>query len=482
MISARSIVATLLWTVLSSTACVIHGQRTVAPSRGMAHARSTETLTATESASLASAVAAYEAGNLAAARPIFVQLAANHPRHSQIQALAGSTLAETGDLRGALPYLQRAHQLVPRDEEVTGNLAVTLMKLDDPNEAVAVLSQGVAQHPTSPTLHLELAQAQMAAGHAAAAATSYSTTARLMQSSGMPMDDDMRHDWAVALLAANDPAQSIGVLQTAPDLDSSTSLLPLLAEAEERSQKFEAAAQHYKRAAELEPSEQNLYSYAVELMRHWTFPAAAQVLTFALKQYPASDRLRTALGIAYYGNADYERAVPVFAELLAKDPNSSSTADLLGRSCNALGGAQQEGCSTLQRFAEAHPSNARASLFAGIAILHQPADKQDLVAAERLLRNAVRVDPTLADGWYQLAVLQQGRGDWTGSADLLQHALQEKPDYPEAHYRLARAYSHLGRRDDAQKEIALQQKYAGDVKAEEQRRMKEVTTFLTTAN
>ena len=69
-----------------------------------------------------------------------------------------------------------------------------------------------------------------------------------------------------------------------------------------------------------------------------------------------------------------------------------------------------------------------------------------------------------------------------GSADLLQHALQQRPDYPEAHYRLARAYSHLGRRDDAQKEVALQQKFADDAKAAEQRRMKEVTTFLITAN
>jgi hypothetical protein len=43
-----------------------------------------------------------------------------------------------------------------------------------------------------------------------------------------------------------------------------------------------------------------------------------------------------------------------------------------------------------------------------------------------------------------------------------------KPTLAEAHYRLARAYSHLGRHDDAAKEIALQQRYSKDGSADHQ--------------
>lgn len=464
--------------------CAAHAQRGTGARQTAPHGSSAtdHPMAASDAADLSLAIQAYEAGNLEGARPTLLRLATKYPQQAEIQAATGMTLAESGQLKLALPYLQRAHRLSPKDMQVTSNLAVALLKDGDATEAVSLLTREAAQQPEEPEVTLRLAQAQMQAGQAAAAAASYARCADLLQKHGMAVDDDLRHDWAVALLAANDPVQAVTVLQASAEQASSAPLQEMLGEAEERSQHFEAAVQHFKQAAQLDPSDANLYSYAAELMRHWTFPAAIQVLTYASQRYPASDRLQAALGIAFYGNADYEKAVPIFAGLLARDPNSSTAADLLGRSCSALGGAQQNGCTSLQAFAEAHPANAQASLYAGEAILHQPADKQDAAEAEKLLQNALRVNPALANGWYQLAVLQQAKGNWAGSADLLQHALQERPDFPEAHYRLSRAYSHLGKRDDAQKEIALQQKYAGDEKAEEQRRMKEVTTFLVTAN
>ena len=481
MIPARSIATAAVTVALLCTSSALSGQRSPTASQPAA-GRSSQTLSSADTSALASAVQAYEAGNLSAARPVLLQLAARYPQHAEIQTVTGMTLAELGDVSAALPFLERAHRLAPQDTQILANLAVALIKTDAAEKAVALLSPEIAQHPQDATLRLRLAQAEMAAGDAAAAATSYTATAKLMQDGGAAVDDDMRQDWAVALLAANEPAQAVAVLQNSSGVAASGQLQEVLGEAEERLQHYELAAQHFKRAAELDPSEANLYGYGVELMRHWTFPSAIQVLSFALQRYPESDRLRSALGIAYYGNANYTKAVPVFAGLLAKEPNSSTAADLLGRSCSALGGAQQDGCTSLRSFAEKHPDNAQASLFAGVAILHQAADEQDTEAAERLLKNALRVDPKLADAWYQLAVLQQTRGDWAGSIDLLQHALRVRPDYPEAHYRMARAYSHMGKHDEAQKEIALQQKYAGDEKAEEQRRMKEVTTFLVKTN
>ena len=59
----------------------------------------------------------------------------------------------------------------------------------------------------------------------------------------MSVDDDFRHDWAVALLAANDPAQAVTILQAAADVARSAGLQGLLGDAEERSQHFEAAVQ-----------------------------------------------------------------------------------------------------------------------------------------------------------------------------------------------------------------------------------------------
>jgi tetratricopeptide (TPR) repeat protein len=76
-------------------------------------------------------------------------------------------------------------------------------------------------------------------------------------------------------------------------------------------------------------------------------------------------------------------------------------------------------------------------------------------------------------------VLDQEETHWQDSTAPLEKAIALNPTLAEAHYRLARAYSHLGRREDAAKEIALQQRYAKEQKDSLDARLKEVTTFLT---
>src|SRR5206468_11413884 len=133
-------------------------------------------------------------------------------------------------------------------------------------------------------------------------------------------------------------------------------------------------------------------------------------------------------------------------------------------------------------FADAHPENAMASLYAASSILHQATDTRDTARAESLLQHSLKADPRLADAWYELGVLQQSRNQWDESAASLEHAVEQRPSFPEAHYRLSRAYARLGKGDKAQAEIALQQKYAQQSKDENNRRMQEVITFLTAKN
>ncbi len=449
---------------------------------GAAHVVKAQSMTPADTQRLQSALVDYDAGNLARAQPVLLELASRYPRQMQVQAAAGMTLAELGKIAEATPYLLQAHTLAPDNAEVALNLAVAYLKANQAVKAVPLLQAAVQQKPGSAELRVTLAQAQMQANQPEAAVQSYAKADALLRASGSTANAELRQDWAAALLNANKAPQAAAVLQEVPAAENSAPVQELLAEVEEKSGHYEAAVRHFKRAAELDPSEPNLYAYGSELMQHWTFPAAIEILSFASHKYPESERLQMGLGIAYYGNSAYDKAVPVFETLLAKQPDSAAAADLLGRSCSAISGGQQAGCATLRQFAQMHPANAPASLYAAIAILHQPAEQQDSGAVESLLRNALRVDPKLAEAWYQLAVLQQTRNEWQASAASLDRALGVRPAYPEAHYRLARAYSHLGKRDEAQQQIALQQKYAAETKAAENKRMQEVMTFLTTAN
>ena len=233
-----------------------------------------------------------------------------------------------------------------------------------------------------------------------------------------------------------------------------------------------------RRAAELAPSEPNLYALAVELLRHWSWQQASEICKFARSRYPTSDRLRVAYGIALYGNGDYPQAADTFAELLAAKPDSAVYADTLGRACSLLADDPHDRCGGLQAFADAHPENAAVAVYAASALLIKPKGEQDLPRAEQLLRTALRDKPDNSEAFYQLGVLYQQELRWPESADALKKAVALRPAFAEAHYRLARAYFHLGDRAAGENEIALQKRYQAEEKETLDRRMKSVTLFL----
>ena len=239
------------------------------------------------------------------------------------------------------------------------------------------------------------------------------------------------------------------------------------------------AEEHFSQAAHLNPTEPNVYAWVVELLRHFSWQPAVKVADYGIQQFPSSTRLKAARGIAFYADNRYKEAAAVFSDLLTADPGNATWASLLGRNCALIADATATGCDSLQRFADQHPQNAEAATYAATALLHQPAEKRDNAKARALLQQAIAADPKLADAYYQLGVLDQEETHWQDSTTPLEKAIALNPAFAEAHYRLARAYSHLGRRDDAAKQIELQQRYAKEQKDSLDARLKEVTTFLT---
>jgi len=98
------------------------------------------------------------------------------------------------------------------------------------------------------------------------------------------------------------------------------------------------------------------------------------------------------------------------------------------------------------------------------------------------MKLTIAANPRLPEAWYQKAVLEQAGLQWKESATALEKAIALRPTYPEAHYRLSRAYAHLGMKDEAQQQIALQQKYSQQAKDSLNAHLQEVVTFLVQTN
>ncbi|HEY0759361.1 MAG TPA: tetratricopeptide repeat protein [Acidisarcina sp.] len=422
---------------------------------------------------LHAALDAYDSGNLAQAEPVLRTLAARHPGSYEANEALGSLYAESGDEAHALVYLRRACLIAPRAALAHANLGAAYLKLSNTAGAIRELQTAASLDPSSLPTQSDLGQALLLAAHFDGAAQAFAAAAKLA-----PQDNALKYNLALALYQAGKEDRASDVLATIPAEAMTDQYHSLAGDADEKSGRFQQALLHFQAAARLNPSDPNLYALTTELLRHWTWPEAIEIANYGDRLYPGSSHFKMAAGFAYYAKGDYKPAVQVFSGLLQSDPENAQLADLLGRSCSLLADDERAACGGIYEYAERHPGNPILTTYAAVAILHEPQDKQDLEKAATMLRSAIAADPTYPEAYFQLGVLEQARLHWIESTAYLQKSIALRPKWAEAHYRLSRAYAHLGRREEAQAEIALQQTYSQESKQALNTKLQEVMKFV----
>ena len=436
------------------------------------------TMSAADLETLHTALDAYDRGDAERAESPLLHLTTIYPGSYPAAEALGSLYVEASRLPEALPLLERAARLAPRDPLAHTNLGAAFAALKQSHDAVRELHRAADLTPPGDPNY---AAAQSSLAHALLFDQQPAAAAQAFAAAAAPPttpDPDLLYNWSLALLRAGSPAKAAEVLDRIPAADRKEETLTLSADISERLGHFQLALASLQTAARQNPSDANLYALTLELLRHWTWDTAIEVARFGAQRYPASPHFRIAEGIAHYAASDYKSAIPLFADLLTEQPENDTVADLLGRSCSLVAEGEELGCRGVYAYAMAHPGNAVMTTYAAAAILHQPQAAQNLPEAQKLLSSALAANPRYAPAWFQLGVLHGIQLDWPQSAADLEHAVTLEPTLPEAHYRLSRAYAHLGRPDAAQAQLALQQTYAAKAKTTLDTRLQEVVTFL----
>lgn len=429
-------------------------------------------LSAHDQRELASALSADDAGHPQQAEQPLRDLVRRYPRNFEILESLGLVYAELGEYARACPYLERATRANPASAAAYANLGSAYLKLNRTPDALKALQHAAEIEPANATTQTTLGLARMQAHQSKLAAEAFAHAAQI----SLP-NADLLYNWSVALLGAGEITSAAGVADRIPGAESSAQVQSLLGDIAEHQDKFKDAADHYQKAVDLNPTEANIYTLAMEFVRHWTFDPAIKIFDYGLDRYPASTLLLSGKGIAEYADNHYADAASIFSGLLVHDPDNALYAEILGHSCNLMPDSIP-GCNRMINFAQAHPSNAPANLFAAESLLHNPGDPGASAKAEKLLRQAIVDDPALAEAWYELGVLDQQKGQWQQSQTALEKCVALQPRLSKAHYRLALAYAHLGKRDRSKQEIALQQQYSEQEKDKLNARMQEVTRFV----
>jgi tetratricopeptide (TPR) repeat protein len=218
------------------------------------------------------------------------------------------------------------------------------------------------------------------------------------------------------------------------------------------------AVREYQRAADISPTESNLFDWGSELLLHRAVEPALEVFTKGRRTFPRSVRMLVGLGASWYGRGSYDQAAQFFCE--ASDLNIyDPTSYLLMGKMQAVETTQSDAIvERLARFARLQPQNALANYYYAVSLWKRrksSEDTEDLSQVKLLLQKAIDLDPKLGSAYLQLGILRSDQEDFSGAISAYQQAIAIAPGTEEAHYRLAQAYRQAGETSQAQAELRL---------------------------
>jgi tetratricopeptide (TPR) repeat protein len=254
-----------------------------------------------------------------------------------------------------------------------------------------------------------------------------------------------------------------------------------LADIEEKLGNALEAVREYQRAAELDPSEPNLFDWGAELLLHHAPQPAMEVFAKGNRLFPHSSRMMIALGVAWQAQGANDRALRCLFDASDLNPSDPTPYLFLGKMENVEIVHSPGYLEKMERFARLQPENALANYYYATTLWKRANDSPDAQAAaqsESLLNKAVRLDPKLGVAYLQLGILYAARRDFPKAIADYQQASEVSPELEEAHYRLADAYRRIGQTTKAEYELQLYKELTKKKSEEAERERHEIQQFV----
>ena len=215
------------------------------------------------------------------------------------------------------------------------------------------------------------------------------------------------------------------------------------------------AVKEYQRAAEADPSEENLFAWGAELLLHRADAPAAEVFAKGHRMYPKSVRLLVGMDAAAYAQDLNDQAASRLLEASELDPTDPQPYLFLGKVQEVAKSEPKEWMTAFERYAKLRPDDARAHYFYATALEKRRQGSPDFPAREAELKKAIALDPRYGDAYLRLGLLEAEKGELAKAVESLRKAVRFTPLPDEAHLRLAQVYRQMGETEKAKKESEL---------------------------
>jgi tetratricopeptide (TPR) repeat protein len=298
-----------------------------------------------------------------------------------------------------------------------------------------------------------------------------------------PPDDQEIFELATACFAIGEYEHARSNLQVVLNHQETADARHLLADVDEKLGHSVDAVREYGRAAELDPSESNLFDWGSELLLHRAYEPAGEVFGKGKRLFPKSSRMRIGLGVSLYARGSYDEAVRRFCEASDLEPQSVTPYIFMGKIQSADHGQSDDVTAKLGRFVQLKPESVDANFYYAMSLWKArsgPEDTAHLPQIEALLDKAVRLDPTLGPGFLLLGILFEAEGKLPAAISAYQKAVAVSPQLEQAHYRLAQAYRKNGEEEKAKAEIQLYETTSKQSVEKAEREQREIQGFVYT--
>jgi Flp pilus assembly protein TadD len=316
------------------------------------------------------------------------------PDNEVANAMAGALTYQSHDCGRSVSYYQRSKEQVYRDRRAVDEFADCLLKEQQTQQAVAVLSHAVELYPESV---------------------------------------QFKYNLAVAELKNHQPEQAVDVLSPLSSVKDAD-LLNLLALAYEQAKQPDDAFRVLEAAIEINPQDETNYlDLAILCLEHNQEQRSVLATTAGIARIPKASSLFLIRGVAYAQLAKYDKAESDFmtaAELDPNQPHSTIAMSLLYSDRNELD--KEKALLTLQL--SVTPNDAVTNymladlLIRSGALPHQP----DFDRALMHLRKSLSAKPDSAEAQILMAKLLTQNGNYAEALSHIEVALRAEPNNQSA--------------------------------------------------
>ena len=394
-------------------------------------------------------------------------LAQDVDQHTRLGMIA----AEKNNLKEAERHFAAAASLSPSDPSTRNNFGAILMRLGRTAEARAQFEASLKLNPDQASALTNLAQIYLDRGQL----DDLRMAKTLLERAGKNTSDPQVSQALVVVVVRLARAEMSDLRAAGRTLESAVAsglddpkIYAALAEVYEADGHFENAIPAMRLAIARDPKNEAYHFRYGLLLTDSHAPAAGIVrLQEALKQFPKSARLWLALGIAQLTHGKNVEAESSFKQSLALDAKLVPALAYLGVTFVERG-EYDKAVKFYEQAIALTPQLAALHYLVAETILKT--STPDTTRAEKYLKRATELDPTLAAAYLSWGRLRVRANRYAEAAPLLERAVTLQPDLVEAHYQLSRVLVKLKRTDEANRELAIFKQLSEKQKAQNESR------------